>query len=187
MPTIPSLRCQLRPIVASGAMRGAKVTIATQSHSQAGLFAIRVNHMAILVFSVRQKKRTNGVEVRFVNHGLNLPDHATFANTGVRERSAVVAASSRRNRRLPWPDNGSGRSLQRSVVIHFEQKAAVFHRQRRRVFLAEIDPHPAAVSSGNQETLRRTTMKNQIECGRTQDSTAADEQQATPRIAHKDE
>src|SRR6266852_7312446 len=63
-----------------------------------------------------------------------------------------------------------GGRLQRSLRIQLEQKAAVFHRQWRRVFLAEIDAHPAAVACGNQEPLRRPPMENKIKSGRAEDS-----------------
>src|SRR6266404_267719 len=64
---------------------------------------------------------------------------------------------------------GIGGSLQRSLRVELEQKAAVFHRQWRRVFLAEIDAHPATVPRGNKEALRRAAMEKKIESGRAED------------------
>src|SRR5450631_809966 len=49
-----------------------------------------VDYVTILVFAPDEKAfKRRGSAV--VNHGLNLPDHATFANAGVRERSTAVA------------------------------------------------------------------------------------------------
>src|SRR6266481_2281208 len=63
-----------------------------------------------------------------------------------------------------------GGSLQRSLRIELEQTAAIFHRQGRRIFLAEIAAHPATVSRGNQKALRRAAMEDKIKGGRAVDS-----------------
>src|ERR1700693_2785953 len=73
---------------------------------------------------------------------------------------------------------GIGRSLQRSLRIELEQTAAIFHRQERRVFLAKIDAHPAAVSRGNQKALRWAAMENKIESGRTEDGSGDEDGKA---------
>jgi hypothetical protein len=98
-----------------------------------------------------------------------LPDHATFANASVRKRRAAVARVVEKVI-FAVAQQGIGGSLQRSVFIQFEQKAAIFRWQRRRAFLPKIDAHPPAVSGGNQETLRRPAMENQVERGWTKNS-----------------
>src|SRR5271157_693696 len=125
---------------------------------------VGVDFVAILVFPPDEEagKRCGSA---FVDHGLNLPDHAAFANASVRERRTAVACVVEK---IVSPVAGLriGGSLERSFVIQLEQTAAVFHRQWRRAFLAEIDAYPATVSGGNQEALGRPAMENKIEGGR---------------------
>src|SRR5271169_2682739 len=133
-----------------------------------GQVLIGVDFVAILVFGPDKeagKRSRSGL----VDHSLNLPDHAALANAGVRERSAaivrirvvekiVAAVTSQR----------VGGRLQRPLRIQLEQKAAVFHRQRRRTFLAKINARPAAEPGGNQEAFRRPAMENKVEGLRTE-------------------
>jgi hypothetical protein len=125
------------------------------------LFAGGVDFVSILVFCPDKKtgKRRGSA---LVDHGLNLPDHATFTNAGIRERRTAVACVVEKIV-LPVTLLGIGRSLQRALRIELEQNVAIFRRQWRRTFPPEIDAHPPVVSGGNQEALGWTTMEQEIE------------------------
>src|SRR5271166_6198939 len=130
-----------------------------------GLFICGIDGVAVLVLCAYKKahKRRGSL---FINHGVDLPDHSAFAHACIRKRrTAVASVVVEIIFAVALLRIGGG--LQRSAFIQSEQKAAVLHRQGRRILLAKLDADPAAVAGTNQDSPRRPAMKNKIEGSRT--------------------
>jgi hypothetical protein len=119
--------------------------------------------VAILVFGA-DKEANEWRRISFVDHRLDLPDHAAFAHARVGEPGSVICrviekfVFTVKRRRI------GGRS-QAGMIIELEQISSIFNGQGWSGFLAKIDAGPTFVSGGNQESLRSLAMEDEIERG----------------------
>src|SRR5208282_1585419 len=142
-----------------------------------------VDFVAILVFGA-DEKTGKGCGGGFVDHGLNLPDHSSFANAGIRERRAPVAGIEEKII-FAVTSQRIGGSLQRSLRIQLQQKAPILHRQCRRAFLTKVYARPAVVSGRNQKTLRRPAIENHVKRSRTEKNSGDKQRKAKNCAQHQ--
>ncbi len=148
----------------------------TKSLAGGGVFVVGIGDLTILVFG-SDKKADEWGRGGLIDHGLDLPDHAAFADSGVGERGALVSGIVVEIV-FAVADQRVGRGLERALRAQLEQNTAVFAGQRRGIFLAKVDACPSGESGGNEETLGLTTMKNEIEGGRADDDCGEEEWQS---------
>ena len=90
---------------------------------------VGVGDLTVLVFG-SDKKADEGSRGWLIDHGLNLPDHAAFADSGVGERRALVSGIVVEIV-FAVADQRVGRGLERALRAQLEQNTAVFAGQRR--------------------------------------------------------
>src|SRR5208282_6504498 len=101
-----------------------------RSLTRGQILAGRIDDLPVLVFRP-DEEANKGCGSRLLDHGLDLPDHAAFANAGIRKWRAAVARVVEKIV-VAVPRQRIGGSLQRALRIELKEKTSVFLRQGRR-------------------------------------------------------